>query len=147
VRRLLDGSSHHPEPARVDVAPETMAILAAYPWPGNIRQLQNVLEVALALLDEGETRILPVHLPEEVLQAVGDAPALAPSAGTERGEPRSARPADDPDPLPLPLRRARALDDDAIRAAIERFDGNLSAAARHLGVARNTLYRRMGRPF
>ncbi|MBX3684360.1 MAG: sigma-54-dependent Fis family transcriptional regulator, partial [Thauera sp.] len=106
-----------------------------------------VLEVALALLDEGETRILPVHLPEEVLQAVGDAPALAPSAGTERGEPRSARPADDPDPLPLPLRRARALDDDAIRAAIERFDGNLSAAARHLGVARNTLYRRMGRPF
>ncbi|WP_420544430.1 helix-turn-helix domain-containing protein [Thauera aminoaromatica] len=42
---------------------------------------------------------------------------------------------------------ARALDDDAIRAAIERFDGNLSAAARHLGVARNTLYRRMGRPF
>ncbi|WP_374616034.1 helix-turn-helix domain-containing protein [Thauera aminoaromatica] len=34
-----------------------------------------------------------------------------------------------------------------MRAAIERFDGNLSAAARHLGVARNTLYRRMGRPF
>ena len=51
------------------------------------------------------------------------------------------------DPELLPLRRARALDDEAIRAAIARFDGNLSAAARHLGVARNTLYRRMGRPF
>ena len=34
-----------------------------------------------------------------------------------------------------------------IRAALERFDGNLSAAARHLGVARNTLYRRMGWDF
>ena len=34
-----------------------------------------------------------------------------------------------------------------IRAALERFNGNLSAAARHLGVARNTLYRRMGCDF
>ena len=164
VRRLLDGSSHHPAPTGVEAAPETMAILAAYPWPGNIRQLQNVLEVALALLDEGETRILPLHLPEEVLQAAGEASpystashsvpprsgslhsvsSLSPLPLSER-EARPARLADDPDLLPL--RRARALDDDAIRAAIARFDGNLSAAARHLGVARNTLYRRMGRPF
>ena len=149
VRRLLDGSSHHPEPARIDLAPETMAILAAYPWPGNIRQLQNVLEVALALLDEGETSILPLHLPEEVLQAAGEAPprSASPLSPTPLSE-RVARPvrlADDPELFPL--RRARALDDEAIRAAIARFDGNLSAAARHLGVARNTLYRRMGRPF
>jgi len=149
VRRLLDGSSHHPEPARIDLAPETMAILAAYPWPGNIRQLQNVLEVALALLDEGETSILPLHLPEEVLQAAGEAPprSASPLSPTPLSE-RVARPvrlADDPELFPL--RRARALDDEAIRAAIARFDGNLSAAARHLGVARNTLYRRMGRTF
>ncbi|MHB1375741.1 MAG: helix-turn-helix domain-containing protein [Thauera sp.] len=39
------------------------------------------------------------------------------------------------------------MDDATIRAALERFDGNLSAAARHLGVARNTLYRRMGCDF
>ncbi len=45
-------------------------------------------------------------------------------------------------PLPAP----EDLDDATIRAAIARFDGNLSAAARHLGVARNTLYRRMGPP-
>ncbi len=144
VRRLLDGSHHHPEPARIDVAAETMAILEAYSWPGNIRQLQNVLEVALALLDEGEASILPGHLPEEVLQGVGDVPPLSPSMPADR-EARPARLADDRGLLPL--RRARALDDDAIRAAIARFDGNLSAAARHLGVARNTLYRRMGRPF
>jgi transcriptional regulator of acetoin/glycerol metabolism len=44
-------------------------------------------------------------------------------------------------------RRPKDLDDATIRAALERFDGNLSAAARHLGVARNTLYRRMGCDF
>ena len=103
-----------------------------------------MLEVALALLDEDETSILPIHLPEEVLQAASAASPLYPSPRTDP-EPRPARLADDPELLPL--QRARALDDDAIRAAIARFDGNLSAAARHLGVARNTLYRRMGRPF
>ena len=81
---------------------------------------------------------------EEVLQAASAASPLHASPRIDP-EPRSVRLADDPELLPL--QRARALDDDAIRAAIARFDGNLSAAARHLGVARNTLYRRMGRPF
>ena len=45
---------------------------------------------------------------------------------------------------PLRGRRPKDIDDAMIREALERFEGNLSAAARHLGVARNTLYRRMG---
>ncbi|MBP8923482.1 MAG: sigma-54-dependent Fis family transcriptional regulator, partial [Thauera sp.] len=119
---------------------ETMAILEAYAWPGNIRQLQNVLEVALALLDEDEDCILPAHLPEDVVQDADDAPVDRPVArvavavaaeALARG--RGRRPKD--------------IDDATIRAALERFDGNLSAAARHLGVARNTLYRRMGCDF
>ncbi|MFP5401715.1 MAG: sigma-54-dependent Fis family transcriptional regulator [Gammaproteobacteria bacterium] len=138
IRRLLDGSRHHPEPTRIDVAAETMAILEAYAWPGNIRQLQNVLEVALALLDEDEDCILPAHLPEEVLQGADDAPverqaAREPVATATAALARGRRPKD--------------IDDATIRAALERFDGNLSAAARHLGVARNTLYRRMGCDF
>ena len=138
VRRLLDGSRHHPEPTRIDVAAETMAILEAYAWPGNIRQLQNVLEVALALLDEDEDCILPAHLPEEVLQGADDAPVerqamREPVATATAALARGRRPKD--------------IDDATIRAALERFDGNLSAAARHLGVARNTLYRRMGCDF
>jgi transcriptional regulator of acetoin/glycerol metabolism len=140
VRRLLDGSRHHPDPARVTIDPQTMAILEAYAWPGNIRQLQNVLEVALALLDEDEDCILPLHLPDEVLQGADGAPVerqavrapvVAQAEALARG--RGRRPKD--------------IDDATIRAALERFDGNLSAAARHLGVARNTLYRRMGCDF
>ncbi len=138
VRRLLDGSRHHPEPARVDVAPETMAILEAYAWPGNIRQLQNVLEVALALLDEDEDCILPAHLPEDVVHGAGDAPVERPASRAPVAAPTAAL---------ARGRRPKDIDDATIRAALERFDGNLSAAARHLGVARNTLYRRMGCDF
>ncbi len=142
VRRLIDGSSNHPQPARITVAPSAMAVLEAYAWPGNIRQLQNVLEVALALLDEDEDCIEPAHLPEEVLDGAGSAPAMrraasvpaaAVAAGAGSARSRGRRPKD--------------LDDATIRAALERFDGNLSAAARHLGVARNTLYRRLGCDF
>ena len=140
VRRLLDGSRHHPEPSRISVAAETMAILEAYAWPGNIRQLQNVLEVALALLDDDEDCILPAHLPEDVLQGAEGAPVArqavrAPAASQAEGLARGRG------------RRPKDIDDATIRAALERFDGNLSAAARHLGVARNTLYRRMGCDF
>ena len=140
VRRLLDGSRHHPEPTRIDVAPETMAILEAYAWPGNIRQLQNVLEVALALLDEDEDCILPAHLPEDVVHGADDAPVARLATRVPMANPAEAL-------ARGRGRRPKDLDDATIRAALERFDGNLSAAARHLGVARNTLYRRMGCDF
>ncbi len=141
VRRLIDGSANHPEPARVEVDAAAMAILEAYAWPGNIRQLQNVLEVALALLDEDEARILPIHLPDEVVHGADSAPVERRAASLQPA-PAGAVPA-----APVRGRRPKDLDDATIRAALERFDGNLSAAARHLGVARNTLYRRMGCDF
>ena len=140
VRRLLDGSRHHPEPTRISVAAETMAILEAYAWPGNIRQLQNVLEVALALLDEDEDCILPAHLPEDVVHGADDAPVARLATRVPMANPAEAL-------ARGRGRRPKDLDDATIRAALERFDGNLSAAARHLGVARNTLYRRMGCDF
>ncbi len=136
VRRLIDGSSNHPEPRAITVDPSAMRLLEAYAWPGNIRQLQNVLEVALALLDAHEERILPEHLPEEVQGA-------SPVTRVAAAAPASAS-AMSPATLPLRGRRPKDIDDAMIREALERFEGNLSAAARHLGVARNTLYRRMG---
>lgn len=136
VRRLIDASRNHPEPRAITVDASAMRLLEAYAWPGNIRQLQNVLEVALALLDAHEERILPEHLPEEVQGAspVTRVAAAAPASASSMS----------PATLPLRGRRPKDIDDAMIREALERFEGNLSAAARHLGVARNTLYRRMG---
>ena len=45
-----------------------MQAIEAYRWPGNIRQLHNVIRVAIALLDDDETLITETHLPEELFE-------------------------------------------------------------------------------
>jgi transcriptional regulator of acetoin/glycerol metabolism len=122
------------------VSDEVMRFFESYAWPGNIRQLQNVLRVALALLDDGERVILPQHLPEEIF-AADPAVASAPPV------PARASATDDPMPVRLRGRRLQGLDEDMIRRVLAEHGGNVSAAARVLGIARNTLYRKLGRDF
>ncbi|WP_116472697.1 sigma-54-dependent Fis family transcriptional regulator [Zobellella maritima] len=90
-----------------------MAILCDYPWPGNIRQLKQVLEVAAVLADDG--RIGPAHLPE--------LPAF-----------------DGPDPAPRDL---KTQGEQLIAQTLAECNGNVSAAARRLKVSRTTLYSKL----
>lgn len=46
--------------------PETLELLIQYPWPGNIRQLENVIERVMVLNEGGP--VIPEHLPEEILE-------------------------------------------------------------------------------
>ncbi|MBV6692651.1 sigma-54-dependent Fis family transcriptional regulator [Serratia quinivorans] len=98
------------ESRSIRLAPETVAVLARYPWPGNVRQLLSTLKVLLALADDGEL-ITPDALPEQFCA------------------------------LPLPADPHAAPQEmlDAIRSA----NGNISLAAKRLGVSRSTLYRKM----
>lgn len=98
------------ESRSIRLAPETVAVLARYPWPGNVRQLLSTLKVLLALADDGEL-ITPDALPEQFCV------------------------------LPLPADPHAAPQEmlDAIRSA----NGNISLAAKRLGVSRSTLYRKM----
>ncbi len=98
------------ESRSIRLAPETVAVLARYPWPGNVRQLLSTLKVLLALADDGEL-ITPDALPEQF----GVLPLPA-----------------DPHAAPQEML-------DAIRSA----NGNISLAAKRLGVSRSTLYRKM----
>ena len=100
------------------ITPEALSLLMAYDWPGNIRELENAIERAFILVDDG-TIGLP-HLPREVTGRRG-------SAGPEAGM-RSAH---------------DILDAQAIRAALERNGYNRLAAARDLGIHKTTLYRKM----
>jgi len=103
---------------------DAMRALLAYPWPGNIRQLGNVLRLALTLAeDEGE--ITCEHLPEEVLDCGA---SVRPTPGAR------------PDTRNLCL---RDLEQEAVKATMARCGGNVSAAARSLRVARATLYRKL----
>jgi len=98
-------------------APETLAALAAHCWPGNGRELANVIEPALILCDEGPLR--PEHLP------------------TRFASRRRVRPAS------LAGQTLRELEMQAIHEALERHGGNKPKAAEELGISLKTLYNKL----
>ena len=105
---------------------EVSAFFASYAWPGNLRQLNNTIRVAVALCDDDDRVVRVDHLPEELL-APG---ALACGAA-------------DVNPVGSPLADLKTLAHSAIEQALAATGGNVSAAARMLGISRNTLYRKL----
>ncbi|MBL8404546.1 MAG: sigma-54-dependent Fis family transcriptional regulator [Dechloromonas sp.] len=108
--------------------------IEGYAWPGNIRQLFNVIRVAIALLDDDETLIGETHLPEELFEAS----PFSRGTPAPTHDPWAAAPLDGSNSLDAISRQA------AMRA-LEAAGGNISSAARQLGISRNTLYRKLGR--
>ncbi|SOC01804.1 sigma-54-dependent transcriptional regulator [Rhodobacter maris] len=115
------------------IAPEAMARLHSYHWPGNVRQLGNVLRAAM-VTHEGETltpEMLPAALcPEGPLFALPSGPHAEDPHLREEGPGFDGRTLAD-------LERA------AIEAALARHDGAVPRAAVDLGVAPSTLYRKL----
>jgi two-component system, NtrC family, nitrogen regulation response regulator GlnG len=103
-----------------------VARLVAAPWPGNVRQLRNVAR-RLAVDGAEAARVEP----SAELEALLAGPA---GAGGDGGEPAGAAPRHSP---------AAAPTDDEIRAALERHEHRVQAAARELGLSRGALYRRI----
>jgi DNA-binding NtrC family response regulator len=97
-------------------AADALAALQAWSWPGNVRELDHVLERA-------------------VLMAAGDTVTAA-----DLGLRRDAQPAASLDDMTL-----EEVEAVLIRKALQRHDGNVSLAARDLGLSRSALYRRLGR--
>jgi two-component system response regulator AtoC len=102
-----------------------MSLLSAYPWPGNVRELRNVLERIMVL--EAEDTILVDHLPS----AVHMAPSVAESATASEAEPVVTLP---PEGLAI-----ADVEKELIRQALTRCDGNISHAAKLVGLQRDTL--------
>lgn len=125
VEKILRAERATGEPIRV--SPEALAAFTRHPWPGNFRQLANVLRTACAMLDDDETCIGLDHLPQDFFDDARDAAnvqAISPSFAKDSA-------------------RLNDLALSAVAAALETHAGNVSAAARMLGVSRNTLYRKM----
>lgn len=96
------------------------AVLAAHAWPGNLRELHNALRYAAALCGEdGDGTIGPGHLPDALLAADSTRPGTAPA------HPASGSAAQ------------------ALEQLLEQCQGNVSEAARRLGVSRSTIHRRI----
>ncbi len=115
-----------------------MDCLLAYAWPGNLRELRNVVRTALALASDGTLRL--ERLQWNLRQAA--AATLPTDFGVQRRAP-AAMPGE-----ATGIRPSRSAGDEDhadISALLRRHRWNISRAAEDLGISRNTLYRRMDR--
>jgi DNA-binding NtrC family response regulator len=97
---------------------ESMRALCSYPWPGNIRQLKNVIERTVVLTGGSKIRIN--DLPGEVFSETGVHSTL-----------------------PISGQTLKDLEASAVRIALEKSRGNKSRAAEMLGISRKSLYKKM----
>ena len=135
-RLLADLATEQGLGFEVQVAPDLLARLAAYPWPGNLRQLANVLRTACAMLAEGEDTLGWEHMPDDLVHALTAVPP---------GPRRDAAAGAGVDGLPASL-SLQQLSQAAIDQALQAARGNMSQAARQLGISRQTLYRKLKMP-
>ncbi|MBR8461107.1 sigma-54-dependent Fis family transcriptional regulator [Burkholderia dolosa] len=130
-RETLSGPGRRP----LSVAPDVMALFERCAWPGNFRQLANLLRTAAAMVDD-DSEIRREHLPDDFFDDLRRDDATAEA----RGHVPRLPVADVPIAADARLQDVAAS---AIAAALARHGGNVSAAARALGVSRNTIYRKM----
>jgi transcriptional regulator of acetoin/glycerol metabolism len=119
IHQALSAETAGGRPAAIE--PEALKQLLAYSWPGNIRELRNVVRTALAISDGGVLR--HIDLPREIREAPGAAPPVAGSSVN-------------------PLQAAERA---ALLRVIEEHGWNMTRVAAKLGMSRNTLYRRLKR--
>ena len=129
--RLFAAEMGIPVPA---LTPETLRILSAHPFPGNVRELKNVIE--RSLIESGGLQVRPEHL------RLGHGAPHTQSVAT----PAAVKPASEAMPdaafsdLPLNLEAAENM---LIRRALAETGGNIAEAARRLGVNRTRIYRKL----
>jgi two-component system, NtrC family, nitrogen regulation response regulator NtrX len=112
-----------------DIGEDALAALQAYPWPGNVRQLRNVVDWLL-IMAPGDPRE-PVHadmLPNDIT-------AIAPTVVKwDKGS----------EIMTLPLRDAREVfEREYLLAQVTRFGGNISRTANFVGMERSALHRKL----
>ncbi|SAL05131.1 Fis family GAF modulated sigma54 specific transcriptional regulator [Caballeronia calidae] len=133
IGHILETESDEP-PA---LSAEARQALLSYAWPGNIRQLRHVLQMAIALCDGPEIRC--AHLPPEI------ANGAAPVAQSVARAPITPAPhlADDADTSSL--NAIQVKERETVLQLLDEHRWNVSNVAKVLGISRNTLYRKMHR--
>ncbi|MFG6207589.1 sigma-54-dependent Fis family transcriptional regulator [Pseudomonas retamae] len=109
----------HREPTQwAGLSSEVLELFERHPWPGNLRQVSSVMQVALAMAEEQPVR--PEHLPDDFFVDL------------------EMEPVETCAPLGIDLN-----DVEALNRELKASGGNISHLARRLGVSRNTLYKRL----
>ena len=128
ARHFIEGFNRDQGLPLRELSDEAAAMLQTMAWPGNIRQLRNVMERVL-ILGEGTGQIEPKDLPGDGAETSGSGvEEVALSAGLTT----------------LPLREARELfERHYLMAQINRFGGNISRTASFVGMERSALHRKL----
>jgi DNA-binding NtrC family response regulator len=130
VQHFLQKYCAEAERASMTVSQSAMRAMMAYVWPGNIRQLENAVERAVAL-SGGRAQVEVSDLPPEIQQASEPSPAVAGLPFPEEG---------------LDFERFIGdIEREMIRRSLERTNGNKGAAARLLNLKRTTLVEKLKR--
>ena len=111
----------------VNLTPETLSSLRSFSWPGNIRQLENVLE-RMVLMSENDTLRIS-DLPPEIAAEVGPIAEAASSESVSFKE--------------LVKKQTQSVERDLIEKALEEKGGNVTRAAEKLGLSRKGLQLKM----
>jgi len=119
LKHFLNECSRSEERAVRDFTPSALRLLKSYEWPGNVRELRNCIK-AMVVLTESE-KIDVADLPFEIQQRSGDSESISELAGVNLNE----------------------LEKTAIRRTLEMVNGNRELAAKMLGIAERTLYRKI----
>jgi transcriptional regulator with PAS, ATPase and Fis domain len=113
------------------VAPDIMQLFKQHNWPGNFRQLTNLLRTAIVMADDCH-EIRREHLPDDFLEDVESLQSRASEESTSRFVANGSN--------------LEEMEISVIQKSLESHSGNVSATARALGVSRNTIYRKISVP-
>jgi len=115
----------------IHLSSETLDVFSQYWWPGNVRQLKNEVQRAVALSAPGGT-VMPAHLSPEIVTTKLPSSAPALSARGRRSAPTLAAAVEE-------------IEREMIQGALDRSGGNISETARALGLTRRGLYLKLRR--
>jgi transcriptional regulator of acetoin/glycerol metabolism len=125
VKKILSTESNG---GRYAMSEEVLAMFKRHKWPGNFRQLTNLLRTAI-IMAGGEHEICLRHMPDDFLDDIDMQPATG--AGM------------DADSMIATGANLEEMEHCVILKSLEAHGGNVSATARALGVSRNTIYRKL----
>ncbi|MFO7605874.1 MAG: sigma 54-interacting transcriptional regulator [Desulfurivibrionaceae bacterium] len=120
VEHFLSKFNHLKGKSIDSISPEVLNALMRHDFPGNIRELENIIEFCFVLCHGNQIEF--DHLPAELLEAIAASPPV--DVHTE--------------PSPLSSHESKLILD-----TLQRFNGNRTDAARHLGISTTTMWRKM----
>ncbi|MDO6561885.1 sigma-54-dependent Fis family transcriptional regulator [Amphritea sp. 1_MG-2023] len=116
-----------PDGRQIDIDSAMMSQLLSYHWPGNIRQLETTLRVAIAFMEPDERQIDSSHISDDFLEELSGEGLSVPSGSAICANGAT-------------LKTNELL---TIQQVLEQHEGNISATAMELGISRATLYRKL----